>query len=127
MRSELIGIRLPIHSASVIRRRAADIGLTKSAFTANLVMRGLENESTSRLPTLLDQLDDKLLRLEKVLSESRNSLQQSAGGVVHLQHKAFMIEALLLLRYFARDDLKVKGEIGRKLQKAVGDVRVEGT
>jgi hypothetical protein len=34
---------------------------------------------------------------------------------------------LLLLRYFARNDLKLKGEIGRKIQKSVGDVRVEGT
>jgi hypothetical protein len=127
MRSELIGIRLPIYSASVIRRRAADIGLTKSAFAANLVMRGLENESTSRLPALLDQLDDKLLRLEKALNESRNGLQHAAGDVVQLQHKAFMIEVLLLLRHFAHDDLKVKGEIGRKIQKAVGDIRVEGT
>ena len=41
--------------------------------------------------------------------------------------RAFMIEVLLLLRHFAHDDLKVKGEIGRKLQKAVGDIRVEGT
>jgi hypothetical protein len=90
-------------------------------------MRGLENESTSRLPGLLDQLDDKLLRLEKVLNESRNGLHQAAGDVVQLQHKAFMIEVLLLLRHFAHDDLKVKGEIGRKIQKAVGDVRVEGT
>ena len=59
MRSELIGVRLPLHSASVIRRRAADIGLTKSAFAANLVLRGLNSESADRLPTLLDQLDDK--------------------------------------------------------------------
>jgi hypothetical protein len=38
-----------------------------------------------------------------------------------------MIEVLLLLRYLVKDDLRVKGEVGRKIQKAVGDVRVEGT
>jgi hypothetical protein len=38
-----------------------------------------------------------------------------------------MIETLLLLRFLVKDDLRLKGEIGRKLQKVVGDVRVEGT
>ena len=127
MRSELIGIRLPLHSASVIRRRAADIGLTKSAFAANLVLRGLNSESADRLPTLLDQLDDKLGLLEKSLTESRNGSKQAYNDIIHPQNQAFMIEVLLLLRYLVRDDLKVKGEIGRKIQKAVGDVRVEGT
>ena len=127
MRSELIGIRLPLHSASVIRRRAADIGLTTSAFAANLVLRGLNSESADRLPTLLDQLDDKLGLLEKSLTESRNGSKQAYNDIIHPQNQAFMIEVLLLLRYLVRDDLKVKGEIGRKIQKAVGDVRVEGT
>ena len=127
MRSELIGIRLPLHNAAVIRRRAADIGLTKSAFAANLVLHGLNNDSADRLPGLLDQLDDKLQRLEKTLNENRNGSKQVASEVVQLQNQAFMIEVLLLLRYIVRDDLKVKGEIGRKIQKAVGDVRVEGT
>ena len=111
----------------MIRRRAADIGLTKSAFAANLVLRGLNSDSADRLPTLLDQLDDKLERLEKALNESRNGSKQASNDVVQLQNQAFMIEVLLLLRYLVRDDLKVKGEIGRKIQKAVGDVRVEGT
>ena len=127
MRSELIGVRLPLHSASVIRRRAADIGLTKSAFAANLVLRGLNSESADRLPTLLDQLDDKLGRLEKGLADAQNVSKQTANDIVQLQNQAFMIEVLLLLRYMVRDDLKVKGEIGRKIQRAVGDVRVEGT
>ena len=127
MRSELIGIRLPLHNAAVIRRRAADIGLTKSAFAANLVLRGLNSESADRLPKLLDKLDDKLERLEKGLNESLNGSRHTTSEVVQLQNQAFMIEVLLLLRYLVRDDLKVKGEIGRKIQKAVGDVRVEGT
>ena len=127
MRTQTVTIRLALHECSLIRRRAADIGLTKSAFAANLVLRGLNSESADRLPTLLDQLDDKLERLEKGLTESRNGSKQAAGDVVQLQDQAFMIEVLLLLRYLVRDDLKVKGEIGRKIQKAVGDVRVEGT
>lgn len=127
MRSELIGIRLPLHNAAVIRRRAADVGLTKSAFAANLVLRGLNSESVDRLPTLLDRLDDTLERLEAHLDGSRNGSAHAPVEVVQLQNQAFMIEVLLLLRYIVRDDLKVKGEIGRKIQKAVGDVRVEGT
>jgi hypothetical protein len=126
MRSELIGIRLPLHSASVIRRRAADIGLTKSAFAANLVLRGLNSESADRLPTLLDQLDDKLGRLEKGLTESRNGSKQAPNDIVPLQNQAFMIETLLILRYLVKSDLKLGGEIGRKLQKAVGETRVAG-
>jgi hypothetical protein len=127
MRTQTVTIRLALHECALIRRRAADIGLTKSAFAANLVLRGLENESTSRLPNLLDKLDDKLQRLEKDLNERPNGLRPGTGDVVQLQHQAFMIEVLLLLRYLVRDDLKVKGEIGRKIQKAVGDVRVAGT
>lgn len=49
------------------------------------------------------------------------------SGALHPELRAFMIEVLLLLRYLAKDDLRVKGEIGRKVQRAVGDVRVEGT
>jgi Mg2+ and Co2+ transporter CorA len=127
MRTQTVTIRLALHECALIRRRAADIGLTKSAFAANLVLRGLNSDSADRLPTLLDQLDDKLARLEKGLHENRNGSMQVANDVVELRNQAFMIEVLLLLRYLVRDDLKVKGEIGRKIQKAVGDVRVEGT
>jgi Mg2+ and Co2+ transporter CorA len=126
MRSELIGIRLPLHNAAVIRRRAADVGLTKSAFAANLVLHGLNNDSADRLPGLLDQLDDKLQRLEKTLNESRTGSKQTSNDVVQLQQQAFMIETLLILRYLVKNDLKLGGEIGRKLQKTVGDIRVAG-
>ena len=127
MRTQTVTIRLALHECAVIRRRAADVGLTKSAFAANLVLRGLNSESADRLPTLLDQLDDKLDRLEKGLIEVRNSGKPGAGDVAQLQLHAFMIEALLILRYLVKSDLKFGGEIGRKLQKAVGDFRVEGT
>jgi hypothetical protein len=129
VRTQPVTIRLDFYQCALIRRRAADIGLTKSAYTANLVLRGLENESTARLPAVLDLLDDKLQRLDKVLNERSNTSRQGNGDgdVVQLQHQAFMIEVLILLRYLVRDDLKIKGEIGRKIQKAVGDVRVEGT
>ena len=127
MRTQPVTIRLDFYQCALIRRRAADIGLTKSAYAANLVLRGLENESTARLPAVLDLLDDKLQRLDKVLNERSNTSRQGTSDVVQLQHQAFMIEVLILLRYLVRDDLKVKGEIGRKIQKAVGDVRVEGT
>lgn len=127
MRTELIGVKLPLHSAMLVRRGAADIGLTKSSYAANLIMRGLETESTDRLPTLLGKLDDMLARIEVHLSSNTGSSKQAPNDVVELRNQAFMIEVLLLLRYLVRDDLKVKGEIGRKIQKAVGDVRVEGT
>ena len=127
MRTELIGVKLPLHSAMLVRRGAADIGLTKSSYAANLIMRGLENESADRLPTLLGKLDDMLARIEARLTSNAGSAKQAPNDVVELRNQAFMIEVLLLLRYLVRDDLKVKGEIGRKIQKAVGDVRVEGT
>ena len=85
MRSELIGIRLPLHNAAVIRRRAADIGLTKSAFAANLVLRGLNSESVDRLPTLLDRLDDTLERLEAHLDGSRNGSAQAGVRAPHFE------------------------------------------
>jgi hypothetical protein len=127
MRSELIGIRLPLHNAAVIRRRAADIGLTKSAFAANLVLRGLELESADQLPALLGILDDKLERLESYLKECRNASRPEADDIAQLQNPAFIIEVLLLLRYPVREDLKVKGKIGQKIREAVGDVCVEAT
>ena len=127
MRTELIGVKLPLHSAMLVRRGAADIGLTKSSYAANLIMRGLENESADRLPTLLGKLDDMLARIETHLRSNTGNAKQTPNDVVELRNQAFMIEVLLLLRYLVRDDLKVKGEIGRKIQKAVGDVRVEGT
>jgi hypothetical protein len=126
MRTQTVTIRLALHECALIRRRAADIGLTKSAFAANLVLRGLNSDSADRLPTLLDQLDDKLGRLEKTLNESRNGTQQAPSDVVQLQQQAFMIETLLILRYLVKNDLKLGGEIGRKLQKTVGDIRVAG-
>lgn len=126
MRTQTVTIRLALHECALIRRRAADIGLTKSAFAANLVLRGLNNDSADRLPTLLDQLDDKLGRLEKTLNESRTGSKQASNDVVQLQQQAFMIETLLILRYLVKNDLKLGGEIGRKLQKAVGEVRVVG-
>jgi hypothetical protein len=126
MRTQTVTIRLALHECALIRRRAADIGLTKSAFAANLVLRGLNSESADRLPTLLDQLDDKLGRLEKGLTESRNGSKQAPNDIVPLQNQAFMIETLLILRYLVKSDLKLGGEIGRKLQKTVGDIRVAG-
>ena len=126
MRTQTVTIRLALHECALIRRRAADIGLTKSAFAANLVLRGLNSDSADRLPTLLDQLDDKLQLLEKTLNESRTGSKQASNDVVQLQQQAFMIETLLILRYLVKNDLKLGGEIGRKLQKAVGEVRVVG-
>ena len=127
MRTELIGVKLPLHSAMLVRRGAADIGLTKSSYAANLIMRGLGNESADRVPALLGKLEELLARIETHLSSNSGNSKPASNDIVHPQNQAFMIEVLLLLRYLVRDDLKVKGEIGRKIQKAVGDVRVEGT
>lgn len=127
MRTELIGVKLPLHSAMLVRRGAADIGLTKSSYAANLIMRGLGNESADRVPALLGKLEELLARIETHLNSNSGNSKPASNDVVQLQNQAFMIEVLLLLRYLVRDDLKVKGEIGRKIQKAVGDVRVEGT
>ena len=127
MRTELIGVKLPLHSAMLVRRGAADIGLTKSSYAANLIMRGLGNESADRVPALLGKLEELLARIETHLNSNSGNSKPASNDVVQLQNQAFMIEVLLLLRYLVRDDLKVKGEIGRKIEKAVGDVRVEGT
>ena len=130
MQTELIGARLPLHEASMVRRQAAAIGLTKSAHATNLILRGLDADAADRGPTLVDHLDAGLDRLAQVTHALNALLATGKPSESHdnnAELPAFMIEVLLLLRYLVRDDLKVKGEIGRKIQKAVGDVRVEGT
>ena len=127
MRTQTMTVRVPIYEMGVIRQRAAEIGLTKSAFAGNLVKRGLEIESFEKLETLIGKLDAVLGEL--ALERERTSAKTSGPGSRPLDPRlhAFMIEVLLLLRFLAKDDLRVKGEIGRKIQKAVGDARVEGT
>ena len=130
MRTELIGVKLPLHEAVLVRRTAADLGLTKSAFAANLIVRGLEAHAGDQLPTLIDQLRAIVAELKQAadrLSKFDMPRNGTPGKANNDELRAFMIEVLLLLRYLIKDDLRVKGEIGRKIQKAVGDVRVEGT
>lgn len=130
MRTELIGVKLPLHDAVLVRRAAADVGLSKSAFAANLIVRGLEARSADQLPALLDQFRDLVIDFKEVTNRiNRLDAARSPvpGKTNNDELRAFMIEALLLLRYLVKDDLRVKGEVGRKLQKAVGDIRVEGT
>ena len=130
MRTELLSVKLPLHEAALVRRGAADIGLTKSAYGANLILRGLDAEATVRGPALISDLHAGLDRLEQTinsLSVLSAVAKPTMANTNNAELRAFMIEVLLLLRYVTRDDLKVKGEIGRKIQKAVGDIRVEGT
>jgi len=82
------------------------------------------------LPMLIDQLSQVTDRFDQ-LSERVNRLEavraQPAVGMVNGDLRAFMIEVLVLLRYLTKHDLALGAEIGRKLQKTVGSVRVEGT
>lgn len=86
----------------LVRSGAADIGLTKSSYAANLVIGGLENESTHRLPALFGKLANMLDRLETHLNSNASNTNQTSNYVVQLQSQAFMIEVLLLLRYLVR-------------------------
>lgn len=129
MRTELIGVRLPLHEAAMVRRQAAAIGLTKSAHATNLVICGLAAEARAVLPVTIERLEAIVERLTK---QSDTSLSQNGSGDLkpihglHPELRAFMIEMLMVQRYLIRDDLRFHGEIGRKLQKVVGDIRVEG-
>jgi hypothetical protein len=130
MRTEVLSIKLPLHEAAMVRRQAANLGLTKSSYGANLLMRGLEAEATVSLPNVFDKMQYVLERMERLMTKLEGDGLSSKVDYPprnNPERRAFMIEVLLLLRHFARDDLKVKGEIGRKIQKAVGDMRVEGT
>ena len=124
------GIKLPIYEAMLVRRGAADIGLTKSAYGANLISRGLEAVAIDRAPALIDKLRVEMDRLGQVTNDfmaAAESAKSSGSNDADLQLLAFMIEVLLILRYLVKDDLRLAGEISRKLQRAVGDVRVQGT
>ena len=129
MRTELIGVKLPLHSAMLVRRGAADIGLTKSSYAANLIMRGLEVGSAEKLPSLMTHLVLAIEQLQKCgerLEQLMVSMNGKPGSGGDAESRAFMIEVLLILRYLVKSDLKLGGEIGRKLQKAVGETRVAG-
>lgn len=130
MRTEVISARLPLHEAALVRRQAADKGLTKSEHAANLILHALDVEAHSKLPATLERLDDLLRDLAKGSKDAfahNGAGQMGRGGALHSELRAFMIEVLVLLRYLTKNDLRLGGEIGRKLQRAVGDVRVEGT
>lgn len=129
MRTEVISARLPLHEAAVIRRQAAELGLTKSQHAANLVLRGLDAKAQEQLPVTIARLEaiaENFIqhRSGPITSNGSQNLTALNGHEVEL--RAFMIETLLILRYLVKSDLKLGGEIGRKLQKAVGDIRVAG-
>lgn len=130
MKTEVLSLKLPIHEATIVRRQAAELGLTKSSYGVNLILRALQTDSADRLPMLIDQLSQVTDRFDQ-LSERVNRLEavraQPAVGMVNGELRAFMIEVLVLLRYLTKHDLALGAEIGRKLQKTVGNVRVEGT
>ena len=128
MRTQIVCARLPFHEACVIRRQAGDRGITKSAHAANLLLRALNTQAKEELPQIVDQLHQAIDRLGQAMhGPNGEGLCVAMTQQNNAELRAFMIEVLLLLRHFAHDDLKVKGEIGRKIQKAVGDIRVEGT
>jgi len=130
VKTEVLSPKLPIHEATIVRRQAAELGLTKSSYGVNLILRALQTDSADRLPMLIDQLSQVASHFDQ-LSERISRLEavrtQPAAGIVNGELRAFMIEVLVLLRYLTKHDLALGAEIGRKLQKTVGDVRVEGT
>jgi hypothetical protein len=81
-------------------------------------------------PALIDKLRELLTQIEQA-ADRFNALHVEQGDDPNKDDndvmRAFMIEVLLILRYLTRNDLRLAGEISRKLQKAVGDARVEGT
>jgi hypothetical protein len=130
MRTELIGVKLPLHEAVLVRRGAAELGLSKSAFAANLIVRGLEAGTVDKLPALVDQFRIVVAELKEVtnrVTQLDAVRRPSSGKANNDELRAFMIEALVLLRYLTKHDLALGSEIGRKLQRSVGNVRVEGT
>ena len=129
MRTQVISARLPLHEAALVRRQAAEIGLTKSEHAANLILRGLAAEARAVLPVTIERLEGVVESLTKIgnAPQSQNGSDElkSIHGL-HPELRAFMIEVLMVQRYLIKNDLRFHGEIGRKLQKVVGDVRVEG-
>lgn len=129
MRTELIGVRLPLHEAALVRRQAAERGITKSQHAVNLVIRALDDEAHDQLPTVvarLEQIAEQLGAMYQSGTSQRAQAPSNLHNGLHLEQRAFMIEVLTLLRYLFKDDLKIKGDVGRRLQNAVGDIRVKG-
>ncbi len=65
MRTEVISARLPLHEAALIRRQAADKGLTKSEHAANLILHALTIEAGAQLPDTLERLEALVESLTK--------------------------------------------------------------
>lgn len=127
MRTEPVTVRLTERELAMIEERAAGCGTTRSAFIADLISRALEAESLDRLPMLSAQLAGLLVQAQKLCQLDEVIQRQAQPPSSDPCLRAFMIETLLILRDFRKNDLRLAGEIGRKLQRAVGDVRVEGT
>ena len=129
MRTQVISARLPLHEAALVRRQAAELGLTKSEHAANLILRGLAAEARAVLPVTIERLESVVESLTKIGNAPQSHNGSSDLKPIHELHpelRAFMIEVLMVQRYLIKNDLRFHGEIGRKLQKVVGDVRVEG-
>ena len=129
MRTQVISARLPLHEAALVRRQAAELGLTKSEHAANLILRGLAAEARAVLPVTIERLEAVV---ENLTNLGNNPQSHNGSGDLkpihglHPELRAFMIEVLMVQRYLIKSDLRFHGEIGRKLQKVVGDIRVEG-
>lgn len=127
MRTEPVTVRLTERELAMIEARAAGCGMSRSAFIANLVSRALEAESLDRLPVIVAQLAGLLVQAQKLCELDEVIQRQAQPPSSDPCLRAFMIETLLSLRELRGSDLRLAGEIGRKLQRAVGDIRVPGT
>jgi predicted YcjX-like family ATPase len=127
MRTEPVTVRLTERELAMIEARAAGCGMTRSAFIANLISRALEAESLDRIPVIVAQLAGLLVQAQKLCELDEVIQRQAQPPSSDPCLRAFMIETLLSLRELRGSDLRLAGEIGRKLQRAVGDVRVPGT
>jgi hypothetical protein len=74
----------------------------------------------------LEQIAEQLNAMHPSSNSQHADAQSNLHNGLHLEQRAFMIEVLTLLRYLFKDDLKIKGDVGRRLQNAVGDIRVKG-
>ena len=129
MRTQVISARLPLHEAALVRRQAAEIGLTKSEHAANLILRGLAAEARAVLLVTIERLEavvESLIMHGNAPQSHNGSSDLEPIRGLHPELRAFMIEVLMVQRYLIKNDLRFHGEIGRKLQRVVGDIRVEG-
>lgn len=123
-----LSVSLDNRLVAALRRKAADLEISLSALCAAYVEKGLYDESTARL---IEQLEDLVKRLNEIypsdgINSSINASDPSSKPVTPLEYRAFMLEVLLYLRAFTKNDVGMRGDIAAQVKKYYGDNRVKG-